>query len=252
MVNNKSKFYVKAGLTVTQMKIIDFYELQWHLRHNVPTVEEVVEHINAWHIREKHHNRTTLTAVNYYLQRRPMIKALTDRGIPFQQHTQSELTATQVAAAITVMNFADTRSTADKLDQLGINNSQYYAWLNEPQFKNLVENLADQNLKNIRPTAIGELTKKINSGDWQAIKFYLETTGAATDDVTPNSEVMLRMIIEVIQRHVKDPETMLAIAEDLRLVTSNRTLEVVRPQEITSTAVVHDTDLAVARKKLGV
>jgi hypothetical protein len=152
---------IKASITPQEKALVNYYELQWHLRHRVPTIEEVANHL-----------KLSQVTVNYYLQRRVVIKALDDRGIPWKQHSQDELTATQVAAAVTVMNFTDTRSINDKLDQLGINPSQYYAWLNDPQFKNLIDNLSDQNLRNVKPTAVTEFTKLINKGDWQAIKYY--------------------------------------------------------------------------------
>lgn len=216
---SKGQYYaIKNQLTKKEKDLISFYELQWHLRHRVPTIEEVSDHL-----------KLSQVTVNYYLQRRPVVKALEQRGIPFRQHTQEDLTATQVAAAVTVMNMVDARPIEEKLDQLGINKSQYYAWLNDPQFKNLVNNLADQNLSNVRPAAIAEFTKKINQGDWNAIKFWLETTGEFTGNTAPQSEVLLRMIIEVLQRHIKDPAILTAIALDLKQATNNRTLEVSQP-----------------------
>jgi len=187
------------------------------------------------------------------LQRKPVVKALETRGIPFRQHTQDELTATQVAAAVTMSNFADTRDNAVKLDQLGINPATYYAWLNDPQFQNLVENLANQNLKNIKPIAIGELTKKINAGDWNAVKFYLDVTGTLLNNDAPQSEQLIKAFVEIIQRHVKDPEVMVAIAQDLKLASANRTLEVVaQPQRQITGELVDDPELEAAKRKLGV
>jgi succinate dehydrogenase flavin-adding protein (antitoxin of CptAB toxin-antitoxin module) len=241
-VSNRQFYAIKNTLTKKEKELISFYELQWHLRHNVPTIEEVAGYLKLAQV-----------TINYYLQRRPVIKALEQRGIPFRQHTQDELTATQVATAITIMNFADVRSNEEKLDQLGIASATYYAWLNDPQFKNLIDNLADQNLRNIRPAAIGEFTKLINKGDWQAIKFYLETTGELQNNDAPQSEQLLKMIIEIIQRHVKDPETIIAIAQDIKLAAANRTLEVVtQPQQITGSFEETDPELERAKKMLGV
>lgn len=243
MVTRGQYWAIKNSLTGKEKYLINYYELQWHLRHHVPTVDQVAKYCEI-----------SVTAVNYYLQRAPVVKALESRGIPFRQHTQSELTATQVAAAITMMNFADTRDNTVKLDQLGIKPATYYAWLNDPQFKNLVDNLADQNIKNIKPTAIGELTKKINAGDWNATKFFLETTGALTNSEQPQSEQMLKMIIEVIQKHVKDPDLMQAIAADLLLVSGNRSLEAVKPPVEIMGSIVSENDIELekAKKKLGI
>lgn len=250
VVSNRQYWAVKNALTKDEKKVIEFYELQWFLKQNVPSIEEV-----ALFTKKKQ------TEINFYLTRKAVTKALDDRGIPWRQHSQNELTATQVAVAVTMSNFADTRSNEAKLDQLGIQPTTYYAWLNDPQFANLVQHLADQNLGNIRPTAIGEFTKLINKGDWQAVKYYLDITGEFKNNDAPQSEVLLRMIIEIIQKHVKDPETIMAIAQDIKLASANRTLEVVTnnspPMAITSSVVedsslIEDIELANAKKKLGI
>lgn len=240
-VSNRQYYAIKNAMTKKEKELVNFYELQWALRTNVPTIEEVAQYL-----------KLSQVTVNYYLQRAPVIKALKQRGIPYQQHTQEDLTATQVATAVTMMNFADTRSNDEKLDQLGINATQYQAWLKDPQFKNLIDNLADQNLRNIKPVAIGELTKKINQGDWNAVKYYLDTTGALVNNEAPQSEQLIMMIIEIIQKHVPDPEIIVAIAQDIKLASANRTLEVVNtPPQITG-EVVRDEELERAKKMLGV
>lgn len=216
---SRAQYYaIKNALSGPEKSLINFYELQWALRSHVPTVDECAQHLNLKHVE-----------INYMLTRREVVKALEKRGIPWRQHSQVDLTPTQVAVAITMMNFSDTRSNSDKLDQMGVNATQYQAWLKDPTFKNLIDNLADQNLNNIRPTAIGELTKKINEGDWNAIKYYLDATGEFAGDAAPQSEQLIRMIIEIIQRHVKDPVTIMAIATDIKAASQNRTLEVVDP-----------------------
>lgn len=243
----KQYFAIKNALTKTEKDLIDLYYLHWHLKMQVPTISEVTEQL------KKKHPSIKQTSVNYYLNRPPVIRALEQRGIPFRQHTQDELTSTQIAAAVTVMNFADERSVTEKLDELGINPQTYYAWLNDPQFKALVEEKADQNLKNIRPTAVTEFTKLVTQGHWPAIKHYLETTGTLTNNDAPQSEVLIRMIIEIIQKHVKDPETIIAIAQDIKLASANRTLEIAAAPPVISGSVVQDYDaeLEAAKRKIG-
>jgi len=252
MVSRGQYHAIKAALSSTEKEIINYYELEWFLRHRVPTYEDVVEYINRKYEKDGKHHRLKHSALNYYFTRKNFTKALDNRGIPWQQHTQVELTPTQVAAAVTMMNFADTRSNDEKLDQLGVTSTQYYAWLKDPTFKNAIDNLADQNLAHIRPTAIGEFTKKINQGDWNAIKYWLETTGELTSNDQPQSEQLLKMIVEIIQRHVKDPDTIVAIAQDIKLAAANRTLEVATEKPaINGSVIEHDPELEAAKKQIG-
>lgn len=224
----KAYWAQRNALTTVEKDIINYYELEWHLGHRVPTIEQVTKQI------QKKHPKITQVSINYYLskERKNVSKALERRGIPWQQHSQEDLTATQVAAAVTVMNFVDKRSISEKLDQLGVNESQYYAWLNDPHFKTLIDNLADQNLANIRPNAIAEFTKKINAGDWNAIKFWLETTGELSGNSAPQIEDKITLFIEVVQKHVKDPEVMAAIAADLIALSGVRTIKAQNPHAI--------------------
>jgi hypothetical protein len=227
-MNRKQYHAIRANLSAPERRLIEYYEVQWLLRGRVPTPEEVVNYLKA------KYPSTNLISVNYYLQRAKVKQALQDRGIPYEENSRDELSATQIAAAATVMNFADGRSTKEKLHQLGISPSQYYAWLNDPQFKNFVNVLSEQNLNNIGPTAITEFTKLINEGDWKAIRFYLETTGAAKPTNAPSGDNFIQSLIEIIQKHVKDPRIIAAIAKDMELASSNKRNELVVEAEYTT------------------
>jgi Helix-turn-helix of insertion element transposase len=236
---------IKNALTPSEKDLIAFYELKWLLNNGyVPTVEEVVVHLRKKYPNIKH------TSVNYYLQRQPVIKALEARGINFRQHSQEELTPTQIAVATVMANFADERSNAEKLDSLGVNSATYYAWMNDPAFKNFVQAMADQNLKHIDPVAKTEYAKKIQEGNWNAIKHYMDVTQSVTGSDMPQSEVLIRMLIEIIQKHVRDPEIILAIANDMKLATANRSLEsaTLRGEVITSE---DDPELEKAQRMIG-
>lgn len=238
-VTKKQYWAIKNKLTPKENELIKYYELQWLLSMRVPTVDEVAKYI-----------KQSLTSTNYYLQRPPVIKALEQRGIPFRQHTQEELTSTQIAAASVMMNFADTRSANEKLDELGILPATYYAWLNDPKFNHLVDTMSQRNLGNIKPTAIAEYTKKIQEGDKTTILHYMDNTGVVKSNDAPQSEQLIRMLIEIIQKHVKDPELIMAIAQDIKLASANRTLEVAVQPAIEG-SVVTPEKVAEARKLLG-
>ncbi len=247
--SDRKRYYARKAnkLSPAEAELVKFYHLSWILKQKVPTIEEV-----ATEVRKKYPT-TRLTSINYYLNRQPVKKALEARGIPYLQHTQSELTATQIAVANVMMNFADERSNREKLDSLGVNSSQYKAWLQDPQFKNLIDSLADQNVRNLRPVAITEFSKLVHEGNWNAVKFYLETTGAFEDGRAPQAEQQVMLLIEIIQKHVKDPDTMMAIAQDVINVMGTRGLQAQKPQEIPGEVVDYsnDQELARAQKMIG-
>ena len=219
MVTKRQYYAITQSLKPFERALIDYYELSWFTKQSIPSPEEVHDFLR------KSRPNISLITVNYSLARAPVRKALKDRGVPFENYTRETLTDQQQAAALTVMNFADDRPITDKLAQIGVLPATYYAWLNDPKFKNFVEQLSEQNLNNIKPTVVAEFTKLINKGDWNALKYYMDNTGTLTNGQAPQSEQVLRMIIEVIQRHVKDADTLMAIAQDLINVTQVKTID---------------------------
>lgn len=159
----------------------------------------------------------SVTEIQFFLQNQTVQRALDKRGLPWQTAGAqgTELTPTQVAAAITVCNFADSRSEQVKLSELGVLPQQYYGWLNDPTFFKYVNDLANRNLKNVRPAAMTEFAKLVRSGDLNALKYYFEVTGEFKQQEVLNVQVVIQRLIESVQRWVKDPELLAAIANDM-------------------------------------
>jgi glutathione peroxidase-family protein len=232
----------QKAISPSMKTMIKFYELQWFLRSRVPSVAEVTEHMRT------KMPKIRQTTINYYLTLPQVQKALKNHGIPFEQHTVDEITDQQQAAALTVANFADKRPIAEKLDALGILPATYYAWLNDPAYRNLVQSLADQNIKNIDPVAKTEFAKKVQEGDWNAIKFYMENTGVLKNNDTPQSEIIIMKLIEILQHHIQDTNVLGAIANEMIIAFSNRSI----PQgAITGEFSETDPELVSAKKQLG-
>lgn len=159
----------------------------------------------------------TISEVAVFLQNEKLQSALDRRGLPWRTAGgfQSELSPTQLAVAITMSNFADERSADQKLSELGVNPQQYYTWLNDPLFQDAVQKMADRNLEIIRPEAVAEFTKLVRKGDFQAIKYYFEVTGQFTSPDVTSVQAMIQKLVESVQRHVKDPDTLAAISKDI-------------------------------------
>ncbi|MGH7791732.1 MAG: phBC6A51 family helix-turn-helix protein, partial [Thermodesulfobacteriota bacterium] len=142
------------------------------------------------------------------------------RGLPWKViGSSADLNSIQLAAAVTVSNFADEREISRKLDQLGVTSAQYYAWLQQPEFQDFVRKLANQNIENVHHEAVLSFNKLIREGDFQAIRYYFELTGVSQTGDVQNLKHMIQLIIESVQKHVKDPTVLAAISADLMSVT---------------------------------
>lgn len=130
----------------------------------------------------------------------------------------SHLTDKQVAAISLITNFSDVRPNAAKLAAIGVTPEEYNGWLSNPEFKNQLTLRADDILDNVYPEAQAALAKKVKTGDVNALKFYYEITGRATSPEAVNLKLTMVRIIEAVQKHVKDPEILQAIASEINAV----------------------------------
>lgn len=164
----------------------------------------------------------SVSEINVMLQNLNVQKALEVRGLPYQSagvQSNGRLTPTQIASAHTILNFADDRPNDQKLSELGVLPTQWNAWLNDPNFQAYCQKLGENNLKNVRPEALTEFSKLVRKGDFQALKYYFEVTGEFGNTSASASEAqvtaVLQLVVESVQRHVKDPETLAAISRDI-------------------------------------
>lgn len=189
-------------------QLISYCEKYYHLnRGQFPSVAEIA--FNC---------KMSQSRVKYILQNDNVQESFVRRGITSWDTTvdSTYLSPEQIGCAVSVANFADTRTVSAKLDELGVTPSQYYAWLNNPAYKEFVRSLADQSLENSHHEAIGAFIKLVRNGDLGAIKYYFEITGYADSSDAVNLKLAVQRVIEAVQRHVKDPVTLANIALDIQ------------------------------------
>jgi hypothetical protein len=196
----------RGKLTYQHKRLLSYFEQFYVINDGkVPTNEQVAIAL-GW----------SVATVVSLLEHKDLQKMLERRGIPWAENaTAGHLTPTQVAVAVTTTNFADTRPLNQKLDSLGVLPAQYQGWLQEATFRDFVNECADKTLQNVRPQAVTAFAQQVASGDLNAFKYFNEITGQFSSPETQNLKALLQLTIETIQRHVKDPKVLAAIAQDL-------------------------------------
>lgn len=155
-------------------------------------------------------------AIKYFMANTNVLDAFRKRGIDaFRAHFEATLSTEQIATAIVISNFADDRPIKDKLSQLGVHPATYNGWLQNKTFRDFCRKTADQALENIHHEAVAAFMKLIQAGDFQALKYYFEITGYAKNDEVQNVQLLLQRVIEAIQKHVHDADTIARIALDI-------------------------------------
>ena len=149
------------------------------------------------------------------LQSRTVNEALERRGIVLADI--SLLRPEQLAGANAILDFSDHRSQKTKLNELGISTTQYNGWLKLAAFQRYIKQRAEALLGDVQHEAHAALLKNVQRGDLNSIKLYYELTGRWSSKTVGdlNVEFILIKIIEAVQKHVKDPVAIQAVAEEL-------------------------------------
>jgi len=194
-------------LNVTEIKLVNRVEQFWHLKRTFPPDDFFDD--------------------KSILNKPAFKRAMSMRGIVMSNH-ESGLTAEQMAAILSVTNYLDKRSQASKLKALDISNIKWQGWLKEPNFKAYLHSISSDTFNDALHTAHEGLMKKVEAGDVNAVKFYMELTGRYTENSgqIENMKVIIAKLIEVIQRRIKDPELLRAISTDFNTVLTGGVLTV--------------------------
>lgn len=140
--------------------------------------------------------------------------------------TIARLTPQQALAIQIMTDPTDRRSTKAKLDTIGISYNVWRTWQREPFFSDVLKDTAELLLKDNMATIHSRLVQKAEAGDTNAIKLFYEVSGRHD----PNRQQMLdfgkvvALILESLQRHVTDANTLLKVTTDLERIMNGKNL----------------------------
>jgi hypothetical protein len=135
------------------------------------------------------------------------------------------LSAEQLAAANLLLDFSDTRSHTAKLKSIGVTTTRYNNWLRNPEFAAYLRERAESLVDNTGHEAHTALLRQVQRGNMNAIQYYNQMTGRFTpgQEQQMNVAAILVRLVEVIQRHVKDPEIIREIAAEFNGIVGSET-----------------------------
>lgn len=243
-----------AELTDNQKDLIGFIEQYWTLKKAFPPDYAL----------EKYGKSVGLTLDKIMQLIKSVATPLENRGINVV--ISQVLSNEQLAAINLVTNYADKRSTPTKLNSLGVTVTKWKGWLHNPQFKSYYENQVNAMFGSHIDAVNTGLLKAAENGNTNAARFIYELTGKYTGkNNNANVQVLIVQIIEVIQRHVSNPEILRSIATDFEMLLlknqvqqgafSNSTIEgeiesqEVQPREIEEKATPSKLSPALANRR---
>lgn len=162
-----------------------------------------------------------------------VLKSLATRGIIYPA-PKDRFTPEQMHAAATMMDYTDRRSDEKKLRDLGISTRQWSAWIQDNQFAQYLSSRSELMLQNSMHEAHKGLVKGVRNGNVASIRTMYEITGRhdPNKEAEVNVQQLLHGFIEVIQRFVKDPITLHAIATEMTNLASRESFSNMVTQSI--------------------
>lgn len=142
------------------------------------------------------------------------LKSMEVRGIPVDN---TSLTARQMAAASIMLNLTDRRSDEKKLRDLGISTEEWSTWMQNKNFAKYMQDRSEALIANSVHEAHMGLLRGVRMGNTSAISLYYKLVGRYDPDQENqvNVRLLIGRILEAIQKHVRDPETLNRLAVEM-------------------------------------
>jgi hypothetical protein len=147
--------------------------------------------------------------------------ALAARGLPPYKVEprvgKNELDGHFVLACNLVLDFADSRSLAAKLKELGLTTRKWNALLkvkkNKEYFQKRVDEMFDEDVKTEAKVALAKL---VAAGDLNTIKYFHEFTGIYRGEAQTVAQLqqIILILMEILAKHVS-PAVLMTVAEEI-------------------------------------
>lgn len=191
------------------LKVRIFVEEFFWTQGRVPSNKEIIDHFGPF-ITEKY-----LTGSFW---KNPVVRrGLVASGVDVSKENTDGLEPKQMIAANVMLNINDRRSTRKKLQEVGITTQVWNGWLREPRFVNYLKARTEAMFGSSDWIAYDTLVKRMQDGNFDATKLFFEMKGIYNPkiDINVNVEVVVNQLIEIVAKHVGDPEILMAIAADV-------------------------------------
>lgn len=191
----------------------------------IPSDNDILEHLKLTKKLDVDESKIESLKVNELF-----LKSMSSRGLVIntghgELRTVIGLTPRQMEVAAVMLNYMDRRSDEKKLRDLGISNDEYSTWLLDNKFTEYLHQRAEKLVENVQHEAHVGLIRGLRQGSVPSIKLYYEMTGRynpnADDSVNPR--MLIAKVLEAIQKHVSDPETLNGLAVELSRIALENT-----------------------------
>lgn len=218
-----------AGRTNYENEIVHKVELYWYTHQRYPTSAQIAKELNA-----------QVSDVEDAIRHNPKVKRQlklrgVDRVLLTGDSIPVELDPVRLSVALEISSIHGDSKINERLEQLGITETQFRGWQQDPLFMNFLRMRTLALVSEEMPQINRSMLRKAGNGDSRATKLVMELTGQIASGTTikvnafnsgQDPMFIVKKLVEVIRRHVQDPETISLIARDFdEALNSNEPLE---------------------------
>lgn len=202
-----------------QIEAINFIERVHNSAGSVPLDTDIIEYLKY----TKGFKNINSESIEI-LKSSNLFKASMDsRGIvvntdnPGELREVNSLTSRQMAAIEVMLNLTDRRSDEKKLRDIGVSTAEYSSWTQNNLFAAYLRDRSEQLINNSVHDAHIGLLRGVRQGNTASIKLYYEMTGRynPNEENNVNVRLLIAKVLEAIQKHVRDPNTLNSLAVEL-------------------------------------
>lgn len=211
-----SKDLEPQPLSEKDHRLLNYLE-QEYLRHGaVPTKEKCLE----VKVTDVQHWNKCIKSKDF--RHALVIRGISLRGYDLNASEQEDyvLSEEQLVTANIMLDLRDNRSQKNKLKDCGVSTAKWEGWLRDPAFQSYIRGRAESLLGDNLHESHLALLDRVRSGDMVAIKYFNEITGRYVPNANDKADVnaVLMLVLEVIQREVRDPEILGRISQGLMAI----------------------------------
>jgi hypothetical protein len=220
-----------SKLSPEQWDIICYVEEYWRTNGSFPSEGDIGNELGFSTAKVKENLYTELVKKHITVRGIDWDKDTPDSSPSSQRRTGKtrRLSDIQLAVANTLLNPMDRRPVSAKLEALGVTTATYAGWKKSSTFMRYMEAQSEMLYGEYTPDVSAKLTSLAAAGDMKAIKLFMEVSGrwrGTQSGETDNVKLVVVRLVEVIQKHVKDPLILQAIAEDIQAITNPASINV--------------------------
>ena len=146
--------------------------------------------------------------------------ALLSRGVEVGRVDSEGLSAEMVACVRALSDPQPGLTVRERLRGVGVSWEQYQGWLGFGPFREALTRASERGLRGAVALANARLLEGVDSGDLRSVKYLHELTGYFTPGRQQVLDVqqLVRDVMTVVLRRVTDPDLLLALAGDFRVL----------------------------------